>query len=159
MSGLMNEAGLLDTQNIVNEVEDVFPRALQLIGDATRTGAVLTIVGVSEESLFELRCMLGTAPADKRAKYWAFSMEKAQRLLAHPNHDSSFESRNEAELQYGGAVRAQTCIISLSGLPEKWDEAVTLVLACRTGVMDEKKAGLIAQANQNPHFKELLQEV
>ncbi|MEK7509716.1 MAG: hypothetical protein AAB605_03310 [Patescibacteria group bacterium] len=156
---LLNEPGLSDLDDILDEVEHVFPRALQLIGDSARTGAVLTVVGLDSASPFEFRTMIGTPAPKKRQRYWELSLEKAKRLLMHPDHNSSFESRNEAEHKYGGAIRARTCIVSLSGLPEKWDEAVVLVLASEAFAMNEKDAELIAKANDNPHFEELLDEV
>lgn len=54
------------------------------------------------------------------------SCEKAERLIAHPHHVSSWITRSEDLGQYGGAIRAGNCNIAFSGLSEHADEAVCL---------------------------------
>lgn len=73
-------------------------------------------------------------------KYQIISMEKAIRLMkrhAKDGHISSWQSRNEAEWEYGGAFIVEVYIhelatsvkilVSFSGLPEEGDEAQGLL--------------------------------
>lgn len=89
---------------------------------ATRTGEVLAIF------------LVGTVPNEmKAAIYRAYCQEKAQRLGRKSNHISSWESRDESIMCYGGAVRAGELIFSFSGFPEHWDEACMIALANISG--------------------------
>ena len=76
--------------------------------------------------------MVGDPPADKRAKYFELCIEKANRLIANglgpQQHKLSWQSRNEAYDQWGGAVRWGDYVFSFSGLPELADEALMLYL-------------------------------
>lgn len=90
-----------------------------------------------------------------REKYCAFSQEKALRLAENPLHQSSWQSRNESKMKYGGAVRGRTFIFSFSGLPEKLDEAAMLTLAVEAGDLDHSSAFAIAQTNGNEFFTQV----
>lgn len=66
----------------------------------------------------------------KLPKYREYSREKAERLLRHPEHMLSWQSREPKEGRWGGAVRLQSGIIfSFSGFPELVDEAFCAALA------------------------------
>ncbi len=94
----------------------------------------------------------GEMPPEKVAKYQEKSLEKSDRLLAHPDHISSWQSRHPEEGQWGGAIRATSAdrVISFSGLPELIDEALVLVLAFVTGLInsDEFKTAVLKSNNQ-----------
>lgn len=70
--------------------------------------------------------LIGEVPLGKAPKYLEFCQEKAGRLAGHPNHESSWESRNEEKNRWGGAIRFRDLILSFSGLPELGDEAAML---------------------------------
>ncbi len=64
------------------------------------------------------------------------AQEKAARLLVnHRNHQTSWQSRDEANHKYGGAIRINFSgiglILSFSGYPEHGDEALMLALAVK----------------------------
>jgi hypothetical protein len=78
----------------------------------------------------------GEIPEEKKEKYFSFSQEKAWRLFSQikNGHFDSFQSRNEEENQYGGAVYfgsyLKNMVFSFSSeRPELIDEAIILVLA------------------------------
>lgn len=72
---------------------------------------------------------IGEIGPEKPEKYQQVSKEKATRLRAHPEHRTSWQSRNPEQGQWGGAIRTiDGWIFSFSGLPELWDEA--LMLGC-----------------------------
>ena len=72
---------------------------------------------------------IGGVLEEKAEKYCAFAMEKVARLARHPDHRTSYESRDPEENKWGGAVRIGDYIFSMSGLPELADEAVMLTTA------------------------------
>ena len=102
----------------------------------------------------------GTIPEEKFWKYLSFCQEKAKRLAAHPEHLSSWQSRNPDNSQYGGAIRVGRFILSCSGLPELGDEAVMLLVAnmgflvLRPENLEAVIQGII-QASQNPYYAQL----
>ncbi len=108
-------------------------------------------------------------PPEKWDKYFELSQEKATRLFSQVNmhlpngHTSSFESRNEEEDKYGGAIYSDCHhhqhIFSFSGMPELIDEAMMLVLAKKlaqdTGSAIVTK---IEALERNPYWKELYEK-
>ncbi|MDI6734225.1 MAG: hypothetical protein QMD50_01885 [Patescibacteria group bacterium] len=103
--------------------------------------------------------MIGEVPAEKAGKYHRLSIEKAQRTFDHSEHKSSYESRNEKEEKYGGAIRARRYIFSFSGLKkEEEDEAAMLVVAELLKEIDSDEAELIAVRNMNQFYPKLLEK-
>ncbi|MBP6858911.1 MAG: hypothetical protein KBC33_03745 [Candidatus Pacebacteria bacterium] len=73
--------------------------------------------------------MIGTVPdPEKSRKYFDYCQEKAARLAEHRNHVSSWQSRDPNRDRWGGAIRCKEHILSFSGLPEIWDEAIVLTI-------------------------------
>jgi hypothetical protein len=69
-------------------------------------------------------------------KYLRSAQEMAHRLGYFKEHLSSWQSRSQKNEMYGGAVRIGTAlagsfIFSFSGLPEEWDEVLSLAIALR----------------------------
>jgi hypothetical protein len=64
-------------------------------------------------------------------EYYDFAGEKARRLDTHPEHELSYESHDHAQGMYGGALKIPShhLILSASGLQEKWNQAMVLVLS------------------------------
>lgn len=106
-----------------------------------------------------LLCPIGSMPKEKVAKYRANAKEKANRLFelsqTDPKQWSSWQSRDEANGKWGGAVRSATFIFSFSGFPQLVDEAFMLVLAMRFDGMPGGAADLIAQISSNEAFQKL----
>lgn len=78
--------------------------------------------------------------------------EKPRRLSRHPEHFSSFQSRNERRDWWGGAIATHTCYLSFSGLPELCDEALVLIVARLLGLLTNKQARRIASISKNKLF-------
>lgn len=67
---------------------------------------------------------------EKDERYQRLSAEKSTRLRAHPEHKTSWQSRDPDKGLWGGAFRADDgWIYSFSGLVELWDEALVFGLA------------------------------
>ncbi len=91
----------------------------------------------------------------------AFSQEKARRLAdrTHLGEVSSWQSRNESEDKWGGAVSVDDLIFSLSGLPELGDEAVSLTAAVLYSDASPRVIDIardIAKKSHNPYFRQML---
>jgi hypothetical protein len=92
---------------------------------------------------------VGFVPPAKQLRYDTLSTEKALRLLAHPEHSSSWQSRDEAADKKPGAIRGYRCIYSFSGLPWEGDEALMLHLAVAQADLTPDEALAIAQLSGN----------
>ncbi|MDI6820564.1 MAG: hypothetical protein QMD65_00070 [Patescibacteria group bacterium] len=103
--------------------------------------------------------MVGEVLAEKAGKYHELSIEKSQRLFEHQEHKSSFESKNEAEQKYGGAIRGRRYIFSFSGFKkEEEDEAIMLAVAELLKEIDPYEAELIAIRSMNSFYPRLLEQ-
>lgn len=113
--------------------------------------------------MFYTVALIGETPQEKTRKYLELCQEKARRLAQHPEHVSSWQTRNPPE-RWGGAIRADEHIFSFSGLPELGDEALMLkvvqMYADRVGArmaMDAINDALNVRAvvSGNPYWAEL----
>ena len=95
-------------------------------------------------------------PAERGQKYLELAQEKARRLAEHPDHWSSWQSRNPDEGKWGGAVNAGAYIFSFSGLPELADEAAMLLTALSLGFLLEERAAAFAQYSGNELFYKMM---
>ncbi len=94
------------------------------------------------------------APPESDQRYLTFAKEKGERL--GPNGLSSWQSRNLQQEKYGGAIATSSgLIVSFSGLPELWDEALVLVISNRLGWISGKEVFDIIEISGNT-FVELL---
>ena len=136
---------------------------LNELGDSRR-GYLTLMNGVTGEIVFTVP--FGEIPEEKIEKYFELSQEKANRLFTHVNmhlpngHTTSFESRNEGEQKYGGAVflngRQSSVILSFSGMTELIDEAMMLVLADQLAInIHLKGITRIEACKRNPYWKSL----
>jgi hypothetical protein len=57
---------------------------------------------------------------------------------------------------WGGAIRADQYLLSFSGFPEKWDEAVMFALAIKLGWINQETVFRLISAKRNPHLRPLL---
>ncbi|MBX4195957.1 hypothetical protein KW796_03360 [Candidatus Parcubacteria bacterium] len=120
-----------------------------------RKGAVFSVFD-SKSPLPErpvLQAVVGyIPPADLDEKY-GYSEEKGRRLLSHPEHMTSRESRDEALDQWTGAVRGESLICSISGFPEKVDEALMLAVLVDMQFLSSDDALKIADTNQEDIYR------
>lgn len=124
-----------------------------------RWGGILHIsdpavyVSIVTPSLAEVLLGRVEDPA-KLLKYKRLANEKSHRLMRFPNHDSSWESRDESKRMFAGAIRAQSFLLSFSGLPELADEALVLCVATIAEVMHHQTAARIATMSGSIRFYE-----
>jgi len=113
----------------------------------------------------ELIVAIGNIPEEKKKKYLELSMEKAERLFQHPEHVSSFQSRDGIN-KWGGAIRIDwyeeveekiyQYILSFSGLTEPMDEASMLDSAESLGVIDDIVIDVIVNLSNNDCYRQLI---
>lgn len=95
-------------------------------------------------------------------------LDKVTNLTLHPDHLTSYRTRNpKARIKehgrwvdrprWGGAIRAAANIISISGFPEKWDEACAFVIAIKMGWLEQAFVLRRISSKRNPHLRPLLQ--
>jgi hypothetical protein len=114
---------------------------------------------------------IGSIPTSKGAIYPHFANEKAERLLVHREHVSSWESRDlssEDELQhcYGGAIRGMETeqgdqsdvIFSFSGLSEHLDEMLCVLTMYLLHMITLDRAAQIAEFSENEPLMHHLRE-
>jgi len=95
--------------------------------ESRRTGGYLTIRDArTNQILLILAC--GFIPQEKISKYLHLSQEKGHRLFNFPEHNFSWESRNPANNEFGGALRGHRYIYSFSGHQEEIDETISLII-------------------------------
>lgn len=116
-----------------------------------RYGGYLTIMERNSGRVL-LTVPVGTCAKPKVKAYRDFSIEKADRVFGNPTHISSWETRNESEQKYGGAIVAGDLILSFSGFPEHWDETLVLTLAARHGWITRDEAEAITKISDNQIF-------
>jgi len=123
----------MTTTDLLPKVSDVYSQTNRLLALANdmvateleRTGGYLTILdGKTGKVVLILAC--GIIPPGKAEKYLNFSQEKAMRLFAHKNHKTSYESKDEAQLMFPGAVRGEEGIYAFSGHQPEVDEAIAI---------------------------------
>lgn len=157
MGHLIDDDGVRQLARILSRITPVFESAMMQMKAPNRKGAALTIMNIDKEMIFSFTTFVGRPAADKKEKYWNLSIEKSERLLTFPKHLSSFQSKDESKDRYGGAIRTELLLIGVSGFPELWDEAVSLVLAAIGGATTFEQAEYIASISRNPYFKPLFE--
>ena len=123
--------------NASNILKALIPECLFFCGGtsdwAGRTSACFGMFEIENriEATFIGRPLLvgETIENEKQAKYFRLCREKANRLASFPTHCSSWQSRDPENGMWGGAVKVNGVIYSLSGFPELGDEAIMLILA------------------------------
>lgn len=118
-------------RELLKDIE-VFLRFINLHldpADQGRTGGWLFIADSEGEMI--LHEQIGTiAEPAKNGRYLALSVEQAVRLFEHPDHRTSWQSRDPDRDRWGGAFRTDDgWVISFCGLPELWNEALVLGVA------------------------------
>jgi hypothetical protein len=143
-------------QSIVRHMSQI----LRKVGEEPRRFGYLTIQRRRDGRVL-LVAQIGECPDNKAEKYMTLSLEKGGRLYwcrscGFKNHLSSWQSRNEKRMKYGGAICAGPFILSFSGLPELADEAVMLRLAVELNLISLRTAYRIAKISDNNYARQLL---
>jgi hypothetical protein len=129
------------------------PFFLHSCGIKDRAGGYLCEMN-AEKQLVHIE-KIGTVSAEKDRRYKSLAEEKCHRLLAHPTHNTSYESRNPNNDKWGGAIRLIDGAAGFSGLAELDDEAFVMTLAIVAGHMRIEKAKGIA-APDNSTFQKVI---
>ncbi|MBU2539773.1 hypothetical protein KJ786_01255 [Patescibacteria group bacterium] len=98
---------------------------------------------------------IGKCKPEKAKKYFDFSLEKGARLFQHKKHFSSWQSKDEGEDFYAGAIISEDLILSFSGLSELADEALVLMVANLCRWIHDGDAYSIAAISDNKYFTDL----
>ncbi|MBT4153214.1 MAG: hypothetical protein HOE53_01035 [Candidatus Magasanikbacteria bacterium] len=114
---------------------------------------------------------IGAIPTTKGTIYPHFANEQAERLLVHPDHLSSWESRDvsgDDELQHshGGAIRGMETeqgdhsdvIVSSYGLSEHLDEMLCVLTMYLLHMITLDRAAQIAEFSENEPLMHHLRE-
>lgn len=123
----MDNEMLKRVEKIHSSINEIISWANELLPEESRrTGGYLTIRDAkTNQILLILAC--GLIPQEKISKYLHLSQEKGQRLFSFPTHSFSWESRNPANNEFGGAIRGVRYIYSFSGHQEEIDEVIDLI--------------------------------
>lgn len=141
-----------DIAKVLIECEHIIAKAVPIIAEPHRRGGYLCIA--SDSGVIYATARYGEiASGEKAQRYIKLSQEKALRLAIHPEHVSSWQSRDKTADQSGGAIRVGHLIYSFSGLPELWDEACMIALAKAVPManVDVSYWKSISDASSNPH--------
>lgn len=148
----------IDVQEIIDVTIAGVRLAIEHLNDPSRRGGYFCLVEPegNQMALPTLVLGIGTVPAEKGPRYLALAQEKARRLAKHPEHRSSWQSRNPDKDEWGGAIVASPYIFSFSGLsPDTADEAAMLMVAVELGYLELVKALTIAKLSANQLFKRM----
>ncbi len=125
--------------------------------EVVRDGGYLCVAPHMQNGVPFLVALVGTVPELKAERCRVFAEEKVARLNKHPEHVSSWQSRDPAASQWGGAIVAGDYVLSFSGLPEDADEALMLFTAIRLGLIPTggEKMSRILDASNNRRYDDL----
>ena len=113
---------------LVKHINKLIKKANQSLSPADcRSGGYLTIMDAKTGTILAI-IACGKIPEEKKALYLKFSQEKAQRLFEHlvVGHMTSYESKDDANEKYAGAICGSKYIISFSGHKADVDEAISI---------------------------------
>lgn len=114
-----------------------------------RAGGYLT--SLDHQGLVNFSIKIGNPNYNKAEKYLKFSIEKARRLfenIEESGHKTSYESMNEEEFKFPGAIHLYTPVLSFSGFPALIDEALCFVVKL-----------IICQSSSRQDFHEEILEI
>ncbi len=80
--------------------------------------------------------------------------EKVARLADHPEHWTSWESRNPEREQWGGAIRTRKYLLGFSGFPELLDQAYVYRLSMKLELEPLVTAEWIGRITGDVNFTE-----
>jgi len=102
---------------------------------------------------------IGQPTEEELKSTFAFSEEKNVRAMRHPNHVSSYQSRDPNKGRWGGQIKTSTLGISISGYPEPVDQAFGLSLAVYFSLLSYDEACWIAMISGRKEHSNLFGKV
>lgn len=152
---------IMETVNVVNALlltTSEFVRYAKSAGKSEKAGAMLRIANIAdpERPRSLLLRPFGFVPADGRDAYAETTARKVWQLINHPDHISSYQSRDGITF-WGGAylIPDLDAALSISGHPELADEAIGLGTGLELRWINLNYATQIAKINDNFLFKAL----
>ncbi len=141
--------------------ERVITVAIHLFGADGRNGGYFALTSMSGAPTLISRH--GQMRDDKGRKFLYLAQEKCLRLAAHPEHLTSFDSRDPSAItesnpwgKWGGAIRGMRYLYGFSGLSEFQDEAIAAVIAIKSHEVPPEEILLRLPSERNPDLPHLL---
>jgi hypothetical protein len=149
---------------VIERARIILPWMLERVDDPLKSGGCLVLYVPNPSKTPLLTCFLGNIVEEsKRPRYFQFALEKAVRLAhEHPDHATSWESRNPEQMRFGGAIVTSTehpYSLSFSGFPEDADEAFVIAVALYAGLLTEDYAHGIADRRTNMYTLAFLRKL
>lgn len=149
-------------EDMIEVIKRTLAEAFKLFGRRKdwkgRRGGKYFCVASGEHGIPHFLTIIGELPALEAMKYANLCQENATRLAVHPEHISSWQSRNSDVDQHDGAIRVGDHIYSLSGLPKLGNEAVMVIVCMVLYSFDPAKTKAIREIpkiSKNPYWKRL----
>jgi hypothetical protein len=120
--------------------------AVESLVTQERQGGYLAIIRHTDGSVL-LHCQIGNVLPEKKEKYRAFALEKAER--ARRTKKPSWVTRNLAKERYGGGIHAEEYDLGFSGFTELNDEKVVTQIAKEIGLITESDVKAIFAISGN----------
>jgi hypothetical protein len=153
----------LQVVELLGRVEAYNTLLAHFMGDDHAGGYFHLLVGYGSAPIEELPVAImkfGSFPEEKNAGRMAKAAEKAKRLAIRREDQTSWQSRNPDAHQWGGAIRVRyeftDIILSFSGHPECWDEALMLAVAVAMRWISKEAADAIASDETKPCLNQLI---
>lgn len=142
----LHQRGILRICTTVNRAVSI---ASGMLADPAKTGGYFCLLDLRTGAILTTT-IIGSVPPEKTLRYKWLAEEKALRLyrfhtLIDCRHVASYQSRNEPDDKWGGAVLGDRFIYSFSGFPEIYDEAISLAVAHKRKDMPKERRAKIVQ--------------
>jgi len=155
--------GAKDVARVIRLVGMNYTRVAEKFGGNKHFGC-LALHGQTDLR-YPLSCTVPFGLMPEETRCFELAPEKVARLVRHPLHVSSFQSRAVNLVRYGGAIRLPKATSQFIGYmgwsahPELVDEAFMLVSAVMAGLMTYESGEEIAAISKNPHFAEMMRRL
>ncbi len=134
-------------------IETVLPHVLAEVARVSdmrdREGGMFVLMRAVTGEIIVGPKQVGQINNGKEDKYAEFAQEKPVRLLEHPDHCLSWESRDPDNNKWGGAVNDGLFVWSFSGLSEEQDEALVLMASHLCGRIRNGDPKAMAEISNN----------
>ena len=135
--------------NMIGSVSYAAKKVIELMSDDMKWGGHFVFLSAMSSVISDTRIYGsgGVADFEQAQRFEKSAREKAERLRAHPEHRSSWQSGP------GGAIRCNDrTILSFDGFSGPGDEAVVLLTAVDLNLLTSGEAREIAQLSDNRIF-------
>ena len=144
----------------VDLIKQAFPLVAEKFGRESDTGGFVYIA--DHNGVLHCHLRIAHPHPEKWTRFVFFSQEKVERLVRHPDHQFSGQSRDDEQEHFAGAVIGpEKMYYSFSGLPQDTDEALVLAAMVKAEIITYAYAVLCLDVykDQNPgkteHFIEV----